>query len=225
MILHDRAVLDNAAYMEPGEFAGVVRDATGYTSAEAAATYDAVIHLVTAADGASQFYSLANNEARTESPDQAIAMDRAVQTSWLGHPHFVVIGNPAVGGFDAKLTRILASVLNILGEPEPVEIERKWLIAGPPPAGLLATAEPVNIVQHYLPTEHRPNGPMERRVRSRTYDGHTLYFHTTKTPDPASDDETGRIERETRISAESFTLLSGMTDPRTRPVIKRRALA
>lgn len=34
--------------------------------------YDAVVHLVTAADGAENFYTLANNEVRTESIEQAV---------------------------------------------------------------------------------------------------------------------------------------------------------
>lgn len=38
--------------------------------------YDAIVHLVTAADGADRFYTLANNSTRTESAEQAIAMDR-----------------------------------------------------------------------------------------------------------------------------------------------------
>ena len=38
--------------------------------------YNAIFHLVTAADGAVQYYTLANNETRTEGPAQAIALDR-----------------------------------------------------------------------------------------------------------------------------------------------------
>lgn len=220
VLLHDRAVLDNAAYMSATEFADVVRDATGHTPAEAAATYDAVIHLVTAADGAAEHYTLANNEARTETPETAIAMDRAVQNSWLGHPHFTVIGNPATGGFDAKLTRLLAAVLNIIGEPEPIEDERKWLLASDPPAHLLSAAKAIDIVQHYLPAMPGPNGPVERRVRSRTHDGHTLYFHTTKAPVPGTKKK--RAENEERISAETYRHLAAMADPGTVPVVKRR---
>lgn len=219
VILHDRAVLDNAAYMDADEFTGVVDQALAKTPAEVAAAYDAVIHLVTAADGAAEHYTLANNEARSETPEAAVALDRAVQDSWLGHPHFTVVGNPVSGGFEAKLTRLLVAVLNALGEPEPVEIERKWLLACAPPAHVLRSAKPVDIVQHYLPDLAGDHGPVERRVRARTHEGHTLYFHTTKAPAGAGQ---ARVEHETRISAETYHHLVALTDPSTVPVVKRR---
>ena len=37
--------------------------------------YEAVVHLVSAADGAEKFYSKENNEARYESKDDAIIKD------------------------------------------------------------------------------------------------------------------------------------------------------
>ena len=40
--------------------------------------YDAVYHLVTAADGAEPFYSLANNKGRSESIVQAIAVSTCI---------------------------------------------------------------------------------------------------------------------------------------------------
>ena len=43
--------------------------------------------MVTAADGARAFYTLENNEARTETPEQAVDLDRRTQRCWLGHAH------------------------------------------------------------------------------------------------------------------------------------------
>jgi hypothetical protein len=40
--------------------------------------YDAVLHLVTAADGAEEFYAGINNEARYESKDQAKDKDSRI---------------------------------------------------------------------------------------------------------------------------------------------------
>lgn len=214
VLIHDRAVLDNRAYMSGPEFEAVLADTLGVTPGEMAASYDAVVHLVTAADGAEAFYSTANNEARSETVEQAIALDKAVQSAWLGHPHLSVVGNDT-DGFEKKLARTLAAVLNILGEPEPVEVERKWLLASPPPDGLLAGAVPVDIEQVYLPAE----GAGERRVRARTHDGHTTYFHTTKEP---TRNAAGRVEVESMISAESYRLLSGLRLAGTSVIRKRR---
>ena len=46
--------------------------------------------MVTAADGASAFYTLENNQARTETPEEAIDLDRRTQKCWLGHAHMWV---------------------------------------------------------------------------------------------------------------------------------------
>lgn len=212
VILYDRAELDNRAYMEPAEFDTTLRSAVNMVAGAVAAQYDAVIHLVTAADGLHS-YTTANNEARFETPQQAVELDRAVQAAWLGHPHYVVVGNDR--SFDQKLTRTLAAVLNVLGEPEPLEIERKWLLSAAPPTALLAGAVPVDIEQMYLP----PDGQTERRIRARTHDGHITYFHTTKTPKAGS---AGRVEREQIITAETYHMLAGMRWPSTEVIRKRR---
>lgn len=49
--------------------------------------YDAIIHLVTAADGAEKYYTLDNCVARSETPELARLLDLNTQKAWLGHPH------------------------------------------------------------------------------------------------------------------------------------------
>lgn len=46
--------------------------------------YDAVVHMVTSADGAVDFYNK-SNEARYESIDQAKSVDKKLQNAYLGH--------------------------------------------------------------------------------------------------------------------------------------------
>lgn len=48
--------------------------------------YDAVVHLMTVAIGAVEFYTLANNTARSETPEQAAAVDKRLREVWPGHP-------------------------------------------------------------------------------------------------------------------------------------------
>jgi len=55
--------------------------------------YDAIIHLVTAANGASDFYTSENNVARYETVEMAVDVDNNLQRSWTGHPHHIVIAN------------------------------------------------------------------------------------------------------------------------------------
>jgi len=47
--------------------------------------YEAVIHMVTAADGAERFYTGENNEARYETVDEARKLDKKLKNAWTGH--------------------------------------------------------------------------------------------------------------------------------------------
>jgi predicted ATPase len=55
--------------------------------------YDAVIHLVTAADGASQAYRRYPEAHRHETPDEAVEIDRLLQRVWERHPAYYLIDN------------------------------------------------------------------------------------------------------------------------------------
>jgi hypothetical protein len=54
-------------------------------------SYDGVMHLVTAADGAEKFYTLDNNDARSEDLASAIQVDKNVQDVWSGCPHHYIL--------------------------------------------------------------------------------------------------------------------------------------
>ena len=61
--------------------------------------YDAVLHLVTCADGAAEFYGY-NNVARFESVEEAIERDKRLQEAWLGHEEYHIIRNLPGTSFD-----------------------------------------------------------------------------------------------------------------------------
>ena len=49
--------------------------------------------MVTAADGAAEFYTDVNNEARYETAEMAIISDKKLINAWVGHPNFSIIDN------------------------------------------------------------------------------------------------------------------------------------
>ncbi len=67
--------------------------------------YDQIIHMVTAALGAEQYYLLDNNLTRTETIDIARKVDERCAKAWIGHPYFDVIDNYTV--FEMKIARVL----------------------------------------------------------------------------------------------------------------------
>lgn len=75
VIVYDRGIMDNKSYIEKGQFKTLLKE-YGLNEMEARERYDAVFHLVTSADGAEEFYTLSNNTARTETPEEARALDK-----------------------------------------------------------------------------------------------------------------------------------------------------
>jgi len=49
--------------------------------------------MVSAADGAPEYYTSTNNEARYEDVKTAVELDKKLIHSWIGHPHFHIIDN------------------------------------------------------------------------------------------------------------------------------------
>ncbi len=68
---------------------------------------------VTAADGADAFYTLSNNETRSEGLEFARERDRQVLSTWLGHPYIDVIDNST--SFKLKLQRMVQAVCRRVG--------------------------------------------------------------------------------------------------------------
>ena len=213
LIVCDRGVMDNRAYMNEEEFEEVF-GALGLNEVEERDHYDAVFHLTTAAKGALEAYTLANNGARTETPEQAVEIDDRLIAAWTGHPHLRVIDNST--SFEGKLNRVIAEISAVVGEPVVTEIERKYLIHYPDTAMLdsLPNCEKVEIVQTYL---HSTNGA-EVRVRKRGKNGNYIYFRTEK----RRVSQTARTEVERRITRSEYAALLEDADPARRPIIKTR---
>ncbi len=214
LIVCDRAAMDNHAYMSDGEFSWVCRQ-LNRNVIELRDSYDAVFHLVTAAKGAEAYYTLENNKARTETVEQAAALDNKLIAAWTGHPHLRVIDNST--GFEEKMKRLISEITSFLGEPNPLEIERKFLIKYPDLEKLAAmpNCRKVDIIQTYLKPDE---GFEEVRIRQRGEDGHFIYFKTRKKK--LSDMK--RVEEERRLSQDEYLALLMTADPAFRPIRKQR---
>jgi predicted ATPase len=112
VIFFDRGLGDMKAYMPPGMW-GELLDTFQLTEQDIAGRYDLVIHLVTAADGALDFYTTANNAARTETPEQARENDRRVRDAWADHPHRAIVDNSGPS-FQTKIQRATDLVLHLV---------------------------------------------------------------------------------------------------------------
>lgn len=208
----DRGRPDCEAYCGQDMFSRLIAE-RGTSRAEVMLEYLMVIHLVTAADGAEAFYTLENNETRTETLEEARALDKRSRHAWRGHPHIAVIDNST--DFATKIQRAIRALARKLHMPEPKEIERSWIIRNFTPKFIPDDATKIQIIQTYLT---RPEVG-ERRLRMRTVDGVTGYYYTEKIPTTTMGE---RIERERVITATEYRELLREADPTRNPIEKTR---
>ena len=213
LIVCDRGVLDNKAYMKDVEFKRILKE-FGTNEIQERDSYDAVFHLVSAAKGKEDVYTLSNNVARTENLEEARNLDDRIISAWTGHPHFRIIDNSTE--FEEKLERLLKEIALFLGEPEPFEIERKFLIYYPNIKELesMPNCTKVDIIQTYL----KSTDDVEKRIRARGIDGDYLYYLTEKRKISSMK----RIEIERKLTKDEYLKLLMEADNKLHPIHKTR---
>lgn len=125
IILCDRGVFDNKAYITDEQFDTYVKE-NGLNEMDLYNSYDMVIHLVTAAKGSIENYTTENNTARMETAEEAIELDNKTLNAWLGHKRLEIIGNETT--FDEKLNRTIKAIYELLGKPYPVQRQYRYLV-------------------------------------------------------------------------------------------------
>ena len=213
VIVCDRGTMDISAYMKPDTWQEITK-AVGTSTPQLRGRYDAVLHLVSAADGAEQFYTTSNNASRNESADEeglriARMLDKKVIEAWTGHPHLRVINNNV--DFDRKLNRVLKEISNVLELPQPIEEERKYIIEL---VGEMPDSIESEITQTYLVAE--PGS--EVRLRRRGWDGKYVNVHTNKKKVSGSEE----IVTERQVSNALYESLLQQADPYRQTIRKLR---
>ncbi len=213
LIVCDRGILDNKAYMKDVEFKKILRE-LGTNEIQERDSYDAIFHLVSAAKGKEEVYTLANNSARTETIVEARQLDDKIIAAWTGHSHLRIIDNSTE--FEEKLERLLKEIASFLGEPEPLEIERKFLIYYPNLKELenMPNCTKVDITQTYL----KSTDDTERRIRARGIDGNYLYYLTEK----RKISNLKRIETERKLTQDEYLKLLLNADNKLHTIHKTR---
>ena len=192
-----------------------ILDIEGKTNLEILSRYKAVIHLVTAANGAEEAFekSRGDNPARSksETKEVAIALDEKIKEAYIGHNEVYYIGNET--DFEGKKQRALNVFLSCLGEPLQSQHQEKFIIKKPDSAYLLKRkAQKRNIVQIYL----KSNGKEERRIRMMGDGTNFIYYLTRKGIGNHEDCQ------EKRISRDVYDALMLEMDLERKPIIKER---
>ena len=209
IIVCDRGTMDISAYMKPEMWQDITQAVGTDTQRLRDDRYDAVLHLVSAADGAERYYTTANNRERTEGLELARLLDKKIINAWTGHPRLRVINND--DDFDRKINRVVKEISNVLGLPQPIENERKYIVEI---TGAMADYTETDITQTYLASE--PGN--EVRLRKREWKGNRVNVHTTtKRISP-----TEEIVVERQVSNNLYESLLQQADPYRQTIHKNR---
>ena len=214
LIVCDRGTMDISAYISPEEWEEITQMAGTNTNA-LFERYDAVLHLVSAADGAEQYYTTATNATRYEQANEeglriARELDKKVIKAWTGHPHLRVINNH--DDFEKKLNRVLKEISKVVGLPQPVQEERIFRVRI---IGDIPECSESLITQTYLVAE--PG--CEVRLRRREWSGgKVVNVHRSKKR--ISDIEI--IETERNVDNNLYEQMLQQADPYRATIKKKR---
>ena len=210
VIICDRGALDISAYL-PTEMWEKITGLCNVTTQQLRDRYDAVLHLVSAADGAEQYYNTTSNEVRTEGIEKARLLDRKVIQAWTGHPHLRVINNH--DNFDTKINRVLKEISAVLGLPQPITEERKYIVR-------VTSNDIPNVIESDIFQTYLVADPdYEVRLRRRRWKGgKTVNVHTTKKRVGTNRE----IETERQVSNALYESLLAQADPYRHPIHKQR---
>ena len=214
LIICDRGTMDISAYIKPEEWREITEMA-GTNPTELLERYDAVLHLVSAADGAEQYYTTATNATRYEQANEeglriARELDKKIIKAWTGHPHLRVINNH--DDFEAKINRVLNEISKVVGLPQPVQEERIFRVEI---VGDIPECSESDITQTYLVAE--PGS--EVRLRRRQWSGgKVVNVHRSKKR--LSDTEI--IETERRVDNNLYEQMLQQADPYRATIKKHR---
>lgn len=211
IILCDRGIFDNKAYINDEDFKMLLKE-RNLNEMEISSSYDMVIHLVTAAKGAKEHYTTANNSARTETIEEAIEKDDKTLESWVGHKKIEIITNE--GTFDDKLHNVVKTIYEFLGEPYPIQRQYKFLIDKIDFEKLKGNhVIKLEIEQFFTNITDKEN----TMVRKTTKDGESTYNKTTKRD---TNIENERITTTRRIEEKEYLEL--LKNTKDKPIKKCR---
>lgn len=174
VILYDRGILDNKAYINQTKFDKLL-EINNLDELSLMDNYNMVIHLVTAANGKREYYTLENNQARTENYEEAIALDDKTYAAWVGHSNLKRIDNKV--DFEEKISKVINEVNNLLKLPKTTKKQYKYLIDNSY-IDMSYLNESNSTIMHIYQLYFKNNDNLEYRLRKREYHNSSTYYYT-----------------------------------------------
>lgn len=210
LVVCDRGTMDISTYLPEETWQALMNDIGTNTIQLRDSRYDAVLHLVSAANGAEEFYTTANNAARSEDARTARMLDIKLISAWNGHPHLRIIDNSR--DFENKLKAVIKEISVVMGLPALNESQRNYVVEVTD--SLPENTTECEITQTYLKSD--PDTIV--RLRKRGWDGSYVYMQSVK----KRVSETEFIETERQISPYQYVTLLQQADPSRKTLRKIR---
>ncbi|XP_030375948.1 TRPL translocation defect protein 14 isoform X3 [Scaptodrosophila lebanonensis] len=219
LIICDRGVMDASAYISKDKWEKMM-GANKWNPVEMRDNrYNQILHLVSAANGAEEFYSTEDHACRSEGVDLARELDYKSAAAWVGHPYFDVIDNST--DFETKMNRMIESVCQKLGidtgdRLQATSRKLKFLVATLPVDSEFPPFQDFDVVHHYL----QSGGPkVQARLRKRGQKNHWSYIHTQRRPNVHGQ---ARIEVKTQLNHRDYMNRLAQRDEAHFPIYKKR---
>lgn len=182
LVICDRGAMDASAFISRDQWESIL-GRNGLDEVEIRDNrYSQVIHMVSAAKGAEQFYSIEHHASRSEGLEQARERDTAAASAWVGHPYVDIVDN--LSDFESKIRSLISKVAWSIG----IDIgdrlttgarKLKFVVNGPLPSekAFPEGFRDFEVCHHYLQTSSRM---MQSRLRKRGRKGKWTYTHTIR---------------------------------------------
>lgn len=177
VVFCDRGLMDGKAYVSQKVWQAIL-DEMGWNEVYLRdSRYDAVVCMITAANGAEKYYDLETNDARYEDLEAAKRVDHLIQKNWSGHSQLYIIDNN-IESFDAKIEKTKRTVLNLLGAGSSTIFNRKFLLYPFKKEDIIVPFEFFEVVEYFLkPVEGQQSKIIQKgNFQAFSYTLETKYF-------------------------------------------------
>jgi len=218
LVICDRGTMDASAFITRDQWNNIIAR-SGLDEVEIRDNrYNQVIHMVTSAKGAEEFYTVDDNAARSEGLEEARMRDTKAAEAWVGHPYVDVVDNSS--DFEHKINVLIEKVSGSMGLDVGDRLQSgarklKYVVNGPLPGDhAFPSFRDFEVCHHYLNTASRT---MQSRLRKRGVNGKWCYTHTIRKQVGLQ-----TIEVKTQLTHRDYTNLLSQENPSHFPVFKTR---
>lgn len=217
LIIYDRGAMDPVAYLNPGDWEQLKARNPAWNEVDLRDNrYDQIIHMVTAANGAEQFYTLENNVTRTESIELAREIDDKCSKAWIGHPILDCIDN--CGVFEVKIARALQIVCERIGlHLKGFDVgtrKRKFLVKSLPEDSVFPDFQELNVVHNYLVSNTHGS---QARIRKSGQSGNWSYSYVIR-----FNEDGQQVETRTQVDRREYSILTKTIDQKHWTIYQKR---